>query len=266
MLRKFIRDAEASFSLNAGSRELQRLYQPALMKWGFSNFYYVRIKRSGAMVFLTTNVTCALDYWEAGLPVRTGFEQVGPAVQSYAVPFADVLNNDVTSFFQAQGCYDGFGFVNRYYDTVQFASFLRSKPAERPNDFLLHHQQELSCWLKSFEWNCRGLIHESEQQNLRLPDAYFAQEQPAFYPRRSLELRHKNILAKISFRMLDCLHLCGRGFSQSQIGNLLGLSPRTVETHLQSVRNSLGLHSREELVSFAYQDPTVQNYCPRLVG
>lgn len=265
-MKAFLREAAVSFSFNTGAKEIIRNCQPFLNKWDFENFYYVRITRKGEMVFLTNHVDYAMDYWEAGLPMRTGFDDVLKKTQSYVVSWENFLDKEILDFAKDQHCFDGFSFVNRYPDTLQFASFLRSSPSGNASDFYLTHQDELRCWLREFEWKNRHLIREAELSPMILPQDYLAPQKEAFYPERTLKLRYRNIQSKISFRELDCLQLHCRGFTCPRIASLLALSPRTVETHLESVKNSFGLFSRDELAAFAYSNPQIQTYFPRLSG
>ena len=52
-------------------------------------------------------------------------------------------------------------------------------------------------------------------------------------------------------RELDVLRLLARGNTNRQIAGLLGLSPRTIESHRANLMGKLGLVSRVELVEYA---------------
>lgn len=265
-MKDFLRKAAASFSFNKGSQEIIRTCQAFLEKRGFENFYYARITRKGELVFLTNHVDFAMDYWEAGLPMNTGFDEDSQITQSYTMQWEKFQDKALVDFITAKGCFDGFSFVNRYYDTIQFASFLRSSPADNASEFYLTHQNELRCWLRDFEWKNRHLIGEAERNPMILPEDYLEPQKETFYPERSVKIRYRNIQSKISFRELDCLHLYCRGFTYPRIASLLDLSPRTVETHLDSVKNCFGLFSRDELADLSYANPMIQTYSPRLSG
>lgn len=55
-------------------------------------------------------------------------------------------------------------------------------------------------------------------------------------------------LLKFSPREKECLMLLRQGFSYQKIGEALGLSERTVEHYLESVKNKLEVQSRSELI------------------
>ncbi len=263
-MKDFIKTANCSFSLNTGSKEISRISGSFFKEWDIENFYYVRISKKGELVYLTNHVDFCMNYWEAGLPLRTGFNESAKAVQSYALAWGDFIDEGIRSFAETQHCYSGFSFVDRYHDTIQFATFFRSSPLDNPSQFYLKNKEVLQCWLREFEWKNRKLIKHAEQNSMLLPQSYFLPETQTFYPERTVKLSFRNIQSKISFRELDCLHLHCRGFTCSHIAYLLGISPRTAETHLESVKNRFGLSSRDELAALGYANPLVQNYSPRL--
>lgn len=57
--------------------------------------------------------------------------------------------------------------------------------------------------------------------------------------------------APLSEREVEVLRLTAEGFSNSEIGRQLFLSPKTVDTYRQRIMEKLGLHHRTELVRYA---------------
>lgn len=57
--------------------------------------------------------------------------------------------------------------------------------------------------------------------------------------------------ARLSEREEEVLRLTAEGYSNSEIGKQLYLSPKTVDTYRQRIMEKLGLHHRAELVRYA---------------
>jgi ATP/maltotriose-dependent transcriptional regulator MalT len=57
----------------------------------------------------------------------------------------------------------------------------------------------------------------------------------------------------LSVREIEVLRLVARGLSNSEVGDLLFISPRTVAQHLQSIYNKLGISSRTAAAAFAFE-------------
>ncbi len=58
-------------------------------------------------------------------------------------------------------------------------------------------------------------------------------------------------LAKLSSRQIEVLQFLVEGKTAKEVGEILYISPRTVEFHKNNISNSLGIHTIAELVQFA---------------
>jgi len=264
-MKEFLRHAETSFAFNKGRQEIKRILQPFLDKFGFENFYYARIKRNGECIYLTNNVKFAMNYWEEGLPFKTGFDKPSPTIQNLGMTWSHLIDEPTRNFCEYHNCYDGFSFIDRYYDTLKISSFLRSSPDDNSHEFYLNNIQEMRSWVRNFEHKNGQLIEHCLQNPLVLPKSYVIPQKQAFYPKRSINITYNGLTANFSFRELDCLHLLGKGFTIPKIASLLKISPRTVQTHLDAVKNGYGLTTRDDLASFAYTNQLLQTYLPRIV-
>ncbi len=61
-------------------------------------------------------------------------------------------------------------------------------------------------------------------------------------------------LDALSDREREILELLSRGLSNSEMGERLGLSPKTIARHRERIMKRLNLHSRTELVKFAIRN------------
>jgi DNA-binding NarL/FixJ family response regulator len=87
-------------------------------------------------------------------------------------------------------------------------------------------------------------------------DAYFSPRLAAFVLQafsapESAALDPDSELGQLTPRERDVLHHLARGYPYKRIGGRLGISPRTVETHVSSVLRKLQLSSRHELSHWA---------------
>jgi DNA-binding NarL/FixJ family response regulator len=70
-------------------------------------------------------------------------------------------------------------------------------------------------------------------------------------------------LAMLSDRERQVLTEVGRGFTNAEIGPLLGLSPLTVKTHVRRIMSKLAARDRVQLVITAYETGLVRPSQPR---
>ena len=65
-------------------------------------------------------------------------------------------------------------------------------------------------------------------------------------------------MAELTDREQEVLTLLVEGESNSEIGEKLGISPKTVARHRENIMNKLNLHSRSELVKYAIRKGIIQ--------
>jgi len=70
---------------------------------------------------------------------------------------------------------------------------------------------------------------------------------------------NNGVLGRLTPREIEVLRLIAEGYTNTQIADLLGLSPRTIETHRANIRAKLHLDSRAELVRFAARHGLLSN-------
>jgi two-component system, NarL family, response regulator NreC len=70
----------------------------------------------------------------------------------------------------------------------------------------------------------------------------------------------------LTTREREVLHLVAEGHTNTQIGERLGISPRTADTHRTNLMRKLNLHSQGELVRFALQRGIIALDGPPRVG
>ena len=70
---------------------------------------------------------------------------------------------------------------------------------------------------------------------------------------RRIGARSRAAPAMLTDRETDVLRLVAKGMTARQIGARLGLSHRTVETHVQNTLRKLQLHNRSQLVRYAIE-------------
>ena len=65
-------------------------------------------------------------------------------------------------------------------------------------------------------------------------------------------------LALLSQRELQVLELVAEGHTNKEMGESLGLSPKTIARHRERIMNKLNMHSRTELVKFAIRTGLIE--------
>jgi DNA-binding NarL/FixJ family response regulator len=67
-----------------------------------------------------------------------------------------------------------------------------------------------------------------------------------------------DVYQTLTGREREVLHLAAEGLTSTAMGQRLGISPRTAETHRTNVMRKLGLHSRTDLIRYAIKRGVLQ--------
>jgi len=60
-------------------------------------------------------------------------------------------------------------------------------------------------------------------------------------------------IPKLSQRQIECLYYLFRGLTNKQIAKTLNLSPRTIETYVEQLKNKLACNTKSELIAKAFE-------------
>lgn len=101
-----------------------------------------------------------------------------------------------------------------------------------------------------------GIFHDNTQQNLVLGNigCSFIPPQPfkgySMVPvPNSFSLSCDGRKAKLSRRELVCLGLLASGYSQKEAAQIMNISPRTIESHFNNIKNKLNNPSKIQLIT-----------------
>ena len=71
-------------------------------------------------------------------------------------------------------------------------------------------------------------------------------------------------------RQLEIVSLIARGYSNDEVGERLGISPRTVKAHCDALRQKLGVPRRRQIPAafktLTGEDPLARELAPALAG
>jgi DNA-binding NarL/FixJ family response regulator len=132
--------------------------------------------------------------------------------------------------------------------------------AEYPNTKILAVSSENDpvTILRAFKIGVQGYLDKSTQTIEILTEAIRKVSTGGTYFSPSvLRIRDKLLEEPMAFQKIlspreqEILSLIGGCYSDQEIGNLVGLSPATVQTHRKNIMGKLGVHSTPELIRYA---------------
>ena len=145
-------------------------------------------------------------------------------------------------------------------DCIEMACFLTDKDNVGMSEFYYKHLKVLERFANQFRQVFRNEIKIDEQNHslgifeegidLFIPDRNHSQanEQEiikSFYKKIGSSTQNK---INLSSKQLECLNLLGKGYYIKEIAEMLSLSSRTVETHLNRIKEKTGTRYKSDLI------------------
>lgn len=128
----------------------------------------------------------------------------------------------------------GLTVIRQQGDYCDFFGFSSSPGNSQINNFYLDQKELFSQFVENFYTTLSVSLKELSQHTFRLPDDTKFFDQP---------------FLTLSSRQQDCATLLAQGHSTKEIARLFHLSPRTVETHINILKEKLQAKNRTHLIS-----------------
>lgn len=163
--------------------------------------------------------------------------------------------------------------ISDYYEAFYFAS----RSGENILSFYLNHYDTLENFMMYFKEAGANLIKDAQRCKIILPPRNLEymnelrklQEKIAIDKRNFSNLGNKLKLKRypiyygdqyfyVTCRELECLRCLAAEYTVKESGKILHISPRTVETHLQHMKDRLGINSLSQLL-VVYRSSSLTN-------
>ena len=144
--------------------------------------------------------------------------------------FVSKYSNNITSF-----CINHFEILERFilYFREQGAGLIQAH--ERNKIIVPHHDPEYKKFLQQAAKN----IYANENDLKSVYNELKLKKYPIIHNDKKIYLTPKEV---------HCIKHLAAGNSWKEIGNILQVSSRTVETHLENAKNKLGVYSKPQLL------------------
>ena len=171
-------------------------------------------------------------------------------------------SNFGSHIYFSEGYWHGLTIIQQDGDNFECFCFLSNKDNHRISDFFIKHHGVLEKFLEHFKTTFTdNIINESTSYKAKYKDGcdFYLPEHEAintsdtykFIQTTGIDKGVINLEGKFIYltsREKQCLELIDKGFSLKGIGNKLLLSPRTIEVHLNNIKNKTGYHRRNDLI------------------
>ncbi|MBX9806050.1 MAG: helix-turn-helix transcriptional regulator [Alphaproteobacteria bacterium] len=214
---------------------------------GLSYFQFKRIYKDESYIVLANNPMFFKDFFENNF-VEPSYTIPTYIHQSPIYFWDEFLTPEVHSLTREENqIYHGLTIISRrkkFYDCTTFAM---SELHLSPSSYYLQILKDLQMFSELFPKIAKALIEKISQQRIKgVTLKPGLSGRPFFLPQRSSRFKiGEGLNDYITTYEALCLQLLQEGKSYKEIGSILSMSPRTVETHLARLKTRTGLTLRD---------------------
>lgn len=230
-----------------------------LLSHGFNYFLYLRCYYDGSVSLLVNNLGPLKHFLELDFPIFSSYTDEEHGRQhSYWFLWDEGLPwVPVKIVRDHHNLHHGLTLVKRgreYYDMIAVAM-----PHERqsPASFYMGKLKVIESFISYFDRDHKDLLNIVKKDRILLPEINRDRNYKELCLKDSLHIPFRGVFGStyITVQELSCLRLLGQGYRLKEIANQLDLSPRTVETYLNRLKERSGIQKRSDLLSFLSSCP-----------
>lgn len=226
-----------------------------------SNFIYMKVLRNGNILHLSTNHQWAMTSLNLGIfennmhlqklinETKVGQSQI---FLRYGKP-----QNKVLSSLQEAGLWNGVSFCKKYEHFFEVFAFFSNLELESNMNFYVNNVSKFERYILYFKDKADTLIScAHDNAYIKSPTSYdWSNSEPdlmkTFIENTKLDnyfFSNKNEKVHITVREMEIIYCLSCGMTYKEIGNKLGISFRTVETHIQNVKKRLDFPTTDGII------------------
>ena len=254
---------------------VEELVEPLQRCFGLTSFGYRRFLPDGTSLGLCNNREWIDLYFDHFL---------GEIVLNYDHEISRVSVGQESMFFRTGVPGDGDHFKQALYDNNTWNSlalYIKNGThidgfyfeSTRDNadiiNFYLNNKDLLRLFAIHFSQKVSPIMEDPEVRSLyqkTISKASYRPQNPAFDSKGlesslqslridDLQLQVAERRVSISFREFQCLFLMSRGQTFKEIGKILDLSPRTIESYINNLKSKTNTNSKSELIGLYFESP-----------
>ncbi|MDO8953550.1 MAG: helix-turn-helix transcriptional regulator [Gammaproteobacteria bacterium] len=247
-LLKPLTDQHVSFQTEYAAREL---YKPFGNRVKVNDFWHVSINhRTKIIHFITTTAVGNRIIVNKGSPLNA--DELKPGIRYLAASDSSAERYKIN---KALNIYNTLEFTQKQGDITSMFGFGTSRRGpEVLNEYLanLHLFQQ---FIRNFEHDAKDILRITHLA----PTPLLSNIEDKTDKNGTIILLDNNQSIKLSNREIEVLTLLSYGSSAKSSALKLGLSPRTIETHIESLKNKLNLRRKVDLIEFCLKKTSLRS-------
>jgi LuxR family transcriptional regulator, quorum-sensing system regulator SolR len=246
--------------IRAGA-DIAKICEPLKKFFNINDFNYEKIYKDNSKIKLTSRPDWMLCYYKQGFQYMGEYEVSFDQFQS-GYKLTSVMSNQCifTTAREEFNIDNGLVLVDKYDDYCELFWFGSIKGDHQAINFYINNMDLLRRFILYFKEKAADIIERANKERIVLPDKKIIiqgkSDLSKFSKRnnfiKAIRVEHYRLSGKYSHislteREFECAVCMLEGKTAEHTGNDLGLSRRTVETHLSNLRSKVDCNTKSEL-------------------
>lgn len=237
---------------------MKQLAEPLFLNTQISNFSYLKFSPNGFVTNLTTDINWIQYRFTENIKYKILFEPDLTATvldKPHLYLWPHEIQNPLLGALHSYGIWNGCNIYIPNEKQIEVFSFASSRDNTNIQNFYVNHTNLLMKYILYFKSHQPDLIQKNKKGNALHTDIVFPKIiQPTQHSMSWLNDKFSTISlderVHLTYKELACCHYLIHGLALKAIGNQLGISARTVETHLNNVKNKTNCHTKILLLQY----------------
>lgn len=239
------------------SHDIYEICKPLFNKFGINFFSYVRLYGDGSALVLISD-----GEWHR-CAFKNKYVTTGPMLGRSGIQLWDNYSSTkVKEVLNEVNLNNGIMIYNKKNEEyVEFFELASSIKGASVVEFYFNNMDLLEKFLIYFKNKADKLIKEADKNRIIVPsEMLFSTVEEVTYEDFLYSINTKKIKFEVntqniifSRREYDCLVLAAKGKTMKEIGGILNISHRTVNTHLDSAKEKTNCHSKAKLIDLFWR-------------
>lgn len=226
--------------------QMKSLSKEFLSSMGLSYFQYCRGYKDGSAICLLTDTKVLKKFRELDMPVSiSSYKESNEDKADYWFLWDEDLPEDPVQIGREQGVHHGITYLRRgdgYYDMIAFAM---DEERDGVSSYYINNLHKLKHFINDFDKSKVKLIKEAYKNRLIIPEKYRDKNYKSLCLNSNQRFYVGN--SYITSREYSCLRFREQGMSIKEIGRILSISPRSVETYFARMRERTKRYDLSEI-------------------
>ncbi len=245
------------------SSRMEDFCKPLVEYLGITVFGYFKVYRDGSYIFISNRDQLTKEYISM---VNSDFIYFQNYLENKnsnkLILWPSAPNTQGMQIFFNQGYWHGFNIVQQREDSNESFFFVSGNNNSQINQFYIKHANILENFTEHFKTIFVNEIAKCELYkakykngfNFYLPESIMEKEPfdiQAFLEAAGIDqglIRVNGQSVRLTQRERQCLELMHKGHSLKGIGRELLISPRTIESHINNIKQKTGYHYKYDLI------------------